>query len=83
MRYDALARFTEHQLHAGARAPVRVEHAVSLRHAYPAVPLHALPRLHEQVRSWLEHVEPGYMAATVEVNRHLFGRGPGILRHPG
>jgi hypothetical protein len=43
----------------------------------------ALPRLHEQVRSRLEHVEPGYMAATVEVNRHLFGRGPGILRHPG
>jgi fatty acid desaturase len=41
----------------------------SEHHAYPAVPFHALPRLHEQVRSRLEHVEPGYMAATVEVNR--------------
>jgi hypothetical protein len=45
--------------------------------------VHALPRLHEQVRSRLEHVEPDYVAATVEVNRHLFGRRPGILRHPG
>lgn len=58
--------------------PYHAEH-----HAYPAVPFHALPRLHEQVRSRIEHVEPGYVAATATVNRHLFGRGPGILRHPG
>ena len=58
--------------------PYHAEH-----HAYPAVPFHALPRLHAQVRSRIEHVEPGYVAATVTVNRHLFGRGPGILRHPG
>ena len=55
----------------------------SEHHAYPAVPFHALPRLHEQVRSRIEHLEPGYVAATVKVNRHLFGPGPGILRHPG
>ena len=55
----------------------------SEHHAYPAVPFHALPRLHARVRSRIEHVEPGYVAATVTVNRHLFGRGPGILRHPG
>ena len=55
----------------------------SEHHAYPAVPFHALPRLHERVRSRIEHLEPGYVAATVKVNRHLFGRGPGILRHPG
>jgi fatty acid desaturase len=58
--------------------PYHAEH-----HAYPAVPFHALPRLHAHVRSRIEHVEPGYVAATVTVNRHLFGRGPGILRHPG
>jgi fatty acid desaturase len=58
--------------------PYHAEH-----HAYPAVPFHALPRLHARVRSRIEHVEPGYAAATVTVNRHLFGRGPGILRHPG
>lgn len=58
--------------------PYHAEH-----HAYPAVPFHALPRLHAQVRSRIEHLEPGYVAATVKVNRHLFGRGPGILRHPG
>jgi fatty acid desaturase len=55
----------------------------SEHHAYPAVPFHALPRLHEQVRSRIEHLEPGYVAATVKVNRHLFGPRPGILRHPG
>lgn len=55
----------------------------SEHHAYPAVPFHALPRLHERVRSRIEHLEPGYLVATVKVNRHLFGRGPGILRHPG
>ncbi len=55
----------------------------SEHHAYPAVPFHALPRLHEQVRGRIEHLEPGYVAATVKVNRHLFGPGAGILRHPG
>ncbi len=58
--------------------PYHAEH-----HAYPAVPFHALPRLHAQVRSRIEHVEPGYVAATVKVNRHLFGQASGILRHSG
>lgn len=52
-------------------------------HAYPAVPFHALPRLHEQVRGRIAHLAPGYVAATVKVNRHLFGPAAGILRHPG
>ena len=58
--------------------PYHAEH-----HAYPAVPFHALPRLHERVRERIDHLEPGYVVATRKVNRHLFGRGPGILRHPG
>ncbi len=58
--------------------PYHAEH-----HAYPAVPFHALPRLHERVRGRIENLEPGYIAATVKVNHHLFGRGAGILRHPG
>ena len=55
----------------------------SEHHAYPAVPFHALPRLHGQVRGRIEHLEPGYVAATGKVNRHLFGRPASILRHPG
>jgi hypothetical protein len=58
--------------------PYHAEH-----HAYPAVPFHALPRLHHRVRSRIENLEPGSIAATAKVNRHLFGRGAGILRHPG
>lgn len=58
--------------------PYHAEH-----HAYPAVPFHALPQLHERVRGRIENLEPGYIAATLKVNRHLFGRGAGILRHPG
>jgi fatty acid desaturase len=50
--------------------PYHAEH-----HAYPAVPFHALPRLHRYVQDLLANVEPGYVAATVTVNRHLFGRG--------
>jgi fatty acid desaturase len=48
--------------------PYHAEH-----HAYPAVPFHALPRLHARVQDRLANVEPGYLAATVTVNRHLFG----------
>lgn len=58
--------------------PYHAEH-----HAYPAVPFHALPQLHERVRGRIENLESGYIAATVKVNRHLFGPGAGILRHPG
>jgi fatty acid desaturase len=49
--------------------PYHAEH-----HAYPAVPFHALPRLHARVRDRLANLEPGYLAATAKVNRHLFGR---------
>lgn len=58
--------------------PYHAEH-----HSYPAVPFHALPGLHEWVRGRIENLEPGYIAATGKVNRHLFGHGAGILRHPG
>lgn len=47
--------------------PYHAEH-----HAYPAVPFHALPRLHERVRSRITNLDPGYVAATVKVNRYLF-----------
>jgi fatty acid desaturase len=49
--------------------PYHAEH-----HAYPAVPFHALPRLHEHVRTRLANVAPGYVAASITVNRLLFGR---------
>jgi fatty acid desaturase len=51
--------------------PYHAEH-----HAYPAVPFHALPRLHGHVASRLANLEPGYVAATRAVNRHLFRRQP-------
>ncbi len=49
--------------------PYHAEH-----HAYPAVPFHALPSLHRHVVERLANVEPGYIAATRTVNRHLFAR---------
>jgi fatty acid desaturase len=55
--------------------PYHAEH-----HAYPAVPFHALPRLHASVRAHLANLEPGYVAATVKVNRYLFGRERGPAR---
>jgi fatty acid desaturase len=54
--------------------PYHAEH-----HAYPAVPFHALPRLHERVRGEIANLEPGYVAATVKVNRYLFDRRPAPL----
>jgi fatty acid desaturase len=51
--------------------PYHAEH-----HAYPAVPFHALPRLHGHVEGRLANLAPGYVAATRTVNRHLFGCGP-------
>ncbi len=52
--------------------PYHAEH-----HAYPAVPFHALPRLHEHVRARLANLESGYIVATVKVNRYLFARARG------
>ena len=49
--------------------PYHAEH-----HAYPAIPFHALPRLHARVRGKIENLEPGYVRASVKVARHLFGR---------
>src|SRR5262245_42083783 len=43
-------------------------------YAYPSVPFHALPRLHDRVRRKIANVEPGYVAATITVNRFLFRR---------
>src|SRR5215472_1417873 len=48
--------------------PYHAEH-----HAYPAVPFHALPRLHERVQARIANLDPGYLAATAKVNRYLFG----------
>jgi fatty acid desaturase len=48
--------------------PYHAEH-----HAYPAIPIHAPPRLHARAGSRIEHVEPEYVAATITVNRYLFG----------
>src|SRR5262245_50912898 len=59
--------------------PYHAEH-----HAYPAVPFHALPRLHERVQARIANLDPGYVAATAKVNRYLFGgkdaRPPAGLR---
>ena len=49
--------------------PYHAEH-----HAYPAVPFHALPRLHRRVQARIANLDPGYLAATAKVNRYLFGR---------
>ena len=47
--------------------PYHAEH-----HAYPAVPFHALPRLHAGIRGKIANLEPGYVTASVKVARHLF-----------
>ena len=51
--------------------PYHAEH-----HAYPAIPFHALPRLHARVRGKVENLEPGYVRASVKVARYLFGAAP-------
>lgn len=50
--------------------PYHAEH-----HAYPAIPFHALPRVHARVRGNIEHLEPGYVRASVRVARYLLGAG--------
>ena len=52
--------------------PYHAEH-----HAYPAVPFHALPRLHPLLAAHIAHVEDGYPASFAAVRRHLFGEPPG------
>jgi len=47
--------------------PYHAEH-----HAYPAVPFHALPRLHQGIREKIANVEPGYVTASKKVARYLF-----------
>ena len=46
--------------------PYHAEH-----HAYPAIPFHALPRLHARVRGKIENLEAGYVRASVKVARYL------------
>jgi len=58
--------------------PYHAEH-----HAYPAVPFHALPTLHASVRGRIEHIEPGYVAATTTVNRFLFATPSAASPRPG
>jgi fatty acid desaturase len=45
--------------------PYHTEH-----HVYPSVPFHALPALHEEMKPYLQVVEPGYLA----VHRGLLSR---------
>jgi fatty acid desaturase len=49
--------------------PYHAEH-----HAYPAIPFHALPRLHEGIRGKIANLEPSYVRASVKVARYLFAR---------
>lgn len=49
--------------------PYHVEH-----HAYPAVPFHALPRLHALLAEHTVHSARGYTRATGDVLRHLAAR---------
>lgn len=49
--------------------PYHAEH-----HAYPAVPFHALPRLHGLLAGRVKHVEPGYPASFKAVLRHVTNR---------
>jgi fatty acid desaturase len=51
--------------------PYHAEH-----HAYPAIPFHALPRLHAHVRGKIENLESGYVRASVKVANYLFERKP-------
>ena len=46
--------------------PYHAEH-----HAYPAVPFHALPRLHTRLAGRIVHTAPSYRAATAAVLRSL------------
>jgi fatty acid desaturase len=51
--------------------PYHAEH-----HSYPAIPFHALPRLHARLRGKIENLEPGYARASVKVARYLFQTAP-------
>lgn len=44
--------------------PFHTEH-----HLYPSIPFHQLPRAHQELKSKLVHMAPGYIAANVEVLR--------------
>ena len=44
-------------------------------HAYPAVPFHALPRLHALLAGRVVHTAPSYCAATATVLRALADGG--------
>ncbi len=46
--------------------PYHTEH-----HAYPAVPFHALPRLHQRLKPALVNTSPGYFRLQAEVISHL------------
>jgi fatty acid desaturase len=49
--------------------PYHAEH-----HMHPAIPFHALPRLHARLRPCLPHVAPGYFAVHREALAHALGR---------
>lgn len=49
--------------------PYHAEH-----HAFPAVPFHALPRLHERLAPHLAVVATGYYATTIEIYQSIAGQ---------
>lgn len=50
--------------------PLHAEH-----HAFPGIPFHAVPRLHEALRPALVNLSPGYVAFHAEALRRCFGSG--------
>ena len=49
--------------------PYHVEH-----HAYPGIPFHALPQLHEEMAARINHLAPGYIAVHAQLFRDAVGR---------
>jgi fatty acid desaturase len=56
--------------------PYHAEH-----HAFPAVPFHALPRLHDRLAPHLAVVAPGYCATTIEIYQGIAARHSPLMRN--
>lgn len=55
--------------------PYHVEH-----HAFPYVPFHALPALHEHIKSAYQHESRGYIRNAMSQLRNMLGRGSGVSK---
>jgi fatty acid desaturase len=51
--------------------PYHAEH-----HLYPAIPFHALPRVHTQIRACLAHLDNGYVRVNQTIVHHLHHSAP-------